>query len=365
MPSTNIPGRRPYQPPIPGPEQAPPRVGRKWLRESRQTDESGMIFERYVTVSRYQYWQQIHSHDFECGAVHTMTVSTTIGASATQSAEVASALGVSQDGISASLSSKLSSSITVTAQTTSSHQITETAPPCKGVTLVSWQLVEEYEVNIIDEGLFGYVSDTTYTLTVPLDIYDDDKLVYDRASCCQTKTAMLWNDGYREAYAMAFPGAQVVLLGAPTKEGLVALNGVEGKYQLGGPVPMAALPEDLAGFVNPHRSPENTFAVLEMYRGDPAPVFYAVDLSTSPGFTKAESKILDLASDADEEALVEATNMAITKPQARALLAARAKYGGRFGSIQDLAESNGVKTGTVVEVAKAAVTRGSSRYWCQ
>ena len=97
---SNIPARHPFVPPITGPGHTPDAEGSKYPRGSAFIDNSGVIFEEYIDIRRYQYWKRIHTHTLDCGLKHTQSVTVSVGLSESLTAELASKIGAEVDGIS-------------------------------------------------------------------------------------------------------------------------------------------------------------------------------------------------------------------------------------------------------------------------
>jgi len=358
MPTQNIPGTPPFQPPIPDtPETSPPAQGRTFTLQSTLVDESGYLYERYVNVSRSQKWRREFVAFLDCKQKLKTTRNTKVGVSRTDAAEVSSKLGVEVDGLGAELGAKLSTSITITFEQQDSFDIETTAPNCKKRTFVLWQLIDVYDVEIIDEWS-GWPPDFTFTfqIEVPLKVYDPDEKDYDSAECCPQEVAFLKQDGFREVYAVRFNEAAFVLLGKTTEDGRISFANMVGSFQPGGLIPYTALSIFLKSAFKPlRRLPELTFGTFTKL-GDPAALICnEVNLTNQAGFVRTEARVLDLFNNADRETFLAATLNASATAVDK-VIAARSR--GPFRSIKDIEAIENLTEIEGFQLLLPIVTRG-------
>lgn len=172
--SKQIPGTPPWQPPIPGPQTAPPAEGDLWQIGSHYKESFPPVI-----LTHSQYWKRIYFHDIECGQQHSQTIATEVGAEQQAIAEFSSELGVKVPGLSAKLGSKLGTSVTISVKHSSSFTVTTATGPCEGASIAVWQLVDQFTLEI-----FYPFFTSKFVLTVPQDVYDQDVLKYPKPECC-------------------------------------------------------------------------------------------------------------------------------------------------------------------------------------
>lgn len=331
---SDIPARHPFVPRIPGPGEKPPD-GSLYPRGSADIDNSGAIFEEYIDIRRYQYWRLIHTHTLDCGMTHTQTVTVTVGLSESITAELASKIGASADGISAELSSKLSRTITITAQHSDSHQVSYTAPRCEGATVTAWQLIDRYEITVTSEGLFGVVSNSTSVFEVPQEVFADDVLTFPKEECCPQTSMHFDREGYRQAFVLDFGTAARLTLGKYTETGAIAFAGVEGTYHRHDLVPLTAMPKDFASSIRLYRDQKSlTRAFIE-------PIGVESLLSGDKVATAKAKLLLEKVNELPREKLAATMGAGLAELTGRLL--SRREARGHFRSANELAETVGAE----------------------
>lgn len=296
MPINTIPAKPPFQPRMPDrPEVPPDAEGREFAVSSQTVDESGYIYERFVTVSRAQKWKRVFAATLECGDSVNEKITRKTGVSRTLTSEVSSKLGVSFEGLSAELGAKLGVSVTISEEDTAELQAKSTAPACQSRTYVIWQLVDIYNVEIIDE-YYGWPPDFTfkYRFEVPLNVFDPDHKDFPNAECCPEKVAFQKSEGFDCPYLVEFDDTALVVLGQTAENGRVRFaDRITGEFQLGGLVPFAALSSELQAEITVRDTcPELTFGTVSLL--DDASEFYCNELNlvNEAGFERSQTRIL-------------------------------------------------------------------------
>jgi hypothetical protein len=195
----------------------------------------------------------------------------TVGAKQQLVAEIGGKLGVGANGVSAELSSKLQTSITISEERQTTYTIQKKAPRCLYLRLTSWQLVDEYAIHE-DAVLLGRRwTPKSVTLASRSDAYFDDHFLWAHPDCCNNPRAST-----NQQYVLDYPGGRVLLpeepIQAPGDEeqdesdtgeiegrddedngpmASIALLAVHGKWRVRDRVPASALASDIAALVAP------------------------------------------------------------------------------------------------------------------
>ncbi|MCP5245643.1 MAG: hypothetical protein H6937_06765 [Burkholderiales bacterium] len=358
MPINTIPAKPPFQPRMPNrPDELPDVEGKEFTVSSQTVDESGYIYERFVTVSRAQKWKRVFAATLECGDSVDQKITRKIGVSRTLTTEVSSKLGVSFEGLSAELGAKLGVSVTISEEDTAEFKATSTAPACKSRTYVVWQLVDIYNVEIIDE-YYGWPPDFTfkYRFEAPLNVFDPDHKDFPNAECCTEKVALQKSEGFDCPFLVEFDDTALVVLGQTVENGRVRFaDKITGEFQLGGLVPYAALSSELQAEITVRDTcPELTFGTVSLL--DDAAGFYCNELNlvNEAGFERSQARILQVFN-LPKAQLLAATSGADEVVIDR-LIAARGDTG--FSSLRAIENLSGFTRADLYQLVVPILTKG-------
>ncbi len=185
--------------------------------------------------------------------------------------------------------------MTVSEESTAQFKATSTAPKCKSRTYVVWQLVDIYNIEIIDE-YYGWPPDFTfrYRFEVPLNVFVPDHKDFVNGEWCTEEVAFQKSQGFDCPYLVEFNDNALVVLGKTTEEGRIQFaDSISGEFQLGGVLPYTALSTALREEITLRDTcPELTFGTISLI--DESSDFYCNELNlvNQAGFERSQERIL-------------------------------------------------------------------------
>jgi len=246
-------------------------------------------------LEHWQYWNRIFSRAYPCGQDCKEEEKVTVGAKQQLVAEIGGKLGVGVNGVSAELSSKLQTSITISEERQTTYTIQKKAPQCLYLRLTSWQQVDEYAIHE-DAVLFGrfHLTPKSVTLASRAAVYLDDHFLWAHPDCCNNPRVPT-----NQQYVLDYPDGRILLPEASTQEpgqeeqderdtgdvegrddedtgpeASITLFAVDGKWHLRDRVPASALASDIAALVAPQmraEAPITRRRELDRLTKDPSP----------------------------------------------------------------------------------------------
>src|SRR5438105_4497370 len=141
----SVPKEPPYLPRLASPRDRPPATGEEYRLKRQFLGESRWRFYRTNSWIDYcQYWCLAYTDDISCGVSSKIAYGTKVGASKTQMSELAGTLKVGVDKLSAELSSKLSTSLTISVEVSHTRTVNVPTDKCMGASIASWQRVNKW-----------------------------------------------------------------------------------------------------------------------------------------------------------------------------------------------------------------------------
>jgi hypothetical protein len=214
MNGTSVPKSPPFLPRLATPQDRPPAKGQEYPIKREFLGERQWKFYRTRRWLEYcQYWHLAYSDDVSCGTTDQISYGTKFGSSTTQLSELASSLKVGTGKLSAELSSKLSTSITVSRETSHLRTVTVPTDKCMGASIASWQRVNKCVVSQ-EIYLFGRPLRTNPTVLESFERdFFEDVLHYRREACCPDER------GPRKIFMLDFPTSRILTFGEPAENG--------------------------------------------------------------------------------------------------------------------------------------------------
>lgn len=278
----SVPKEPPFLPILASPRDRPPSRGEDYpIKRELLKNHKSLTHETRSWIDYSQYWSRVYTDDFGCETRVEISYGSKVGVIRSQMVELASKLGVSVAKVSAELSSKLQTSVTLSEEVSQTRKVTVTTPKCRGKTVAHWQRVNKC---VITEETYWFgrrQKPRTSLLESKESDFFEDQFSYPREHCCPNEQRS------SRLFLLDFIGARLLTYGSylgstrarpalPTSAGLirqrggahltddpgrvkmetprpagldVVLEGVQGTYQLGEPIPVSALDDELAELV--------------------------------------------------------------------------------------------------------------------
>jgi len=214
MNGTSVPKYPPFLPRLATPQDRPPAKGQEYPIKREFLGERQWPFYRTRKWLEYsQFWHLAYSDDVSCGTTDQISYGTKFGSSTTQLSELASSLKVGAGKLSAELSSKLSTSITVSSETSHLRTVTVPTDKCMGASIASWQRVNKCVVSE-EIYLLGRLQRKNPTVLESFERdFFEDVLHYRREACCPDER------GPRKLFLLDFPTARILTFGESDDNG--------------------------------------------------------------------------------------------------------------------------------------------------
>jgi len=247
-----IPARPPYMPRPNSPDEVPPQQGELWPIKSIDAPHRDLARRTTTNITYSQYWNRFDCSPIGCREVYERGVKTTIGSKIQLVKEISGKLRVGTEHVSAELSSRLGTTVTISEEINTERKITAKGRDCYRTTFTTWQLVDRIEVTQ-QTTVLGVVTlpRQSTRLDQRAEVYWSEAAYWAQPDCCPDRMA----EG--PGYTLDFRGVRILLVPerGHSRETIdvqdrVKLVDVTGEYHPGDLVPAVALGGTLADLLS-------------------------------------------------------------------------------------------------------------------
>jgi len=184
-------------------------------------------------VVQGHYWRRVKATNIPCGNGVALAISEKTGISQALLVEVASALEVAVAPLKSSLSSKMSSTETITDERTVSFTRTVGPKDCIGITFAEWQKVFHSVLRRQKYFLGVKTRIAERTIDIGTEEFFSDQFEYPDPGCCPAKIEEPVAKGFTDVFSFNFGEITFSIFAKKKDNGKISLAGIPGEFTPG------------------------------------------------------------------------------------------------------------------------------------